>query len=58
MADDERYLDVAGLAVPLAGWLRETGDPWEPFQLVDVAGAVVALADNFIHAAHAACRYS
>src|SRR5260370_1045101 len=25
MADDERYLDVAGLAVPLAGLLRGTG---------------------------------
>ena len=48
MADDERYLDVAGLAVPLAGWLRETGDPWEPFQLVDVAGAVVAPAAAYL----------
>ena len=35
-------LDVAGLAVPLVGALRETGDPWEPFQLVDPAGVVVA----------------
>ena len=34
--------DVAGLAVPSAGALRETGDPWEPFRLVDPAGVVVA----------------
>ena len=41
MADDEQDLDVAGLAVPLAGGLRETGNPWEPFQMIDAAGAVV-----------------
>ena len=39
MADDGQYLDVAGLVVPLAGGLRETGNPWEPFELVDVVAA-------------------
>ena len=33
---------MAGLAVPSVGALRETGDPWEPFQLVDPAGVLVA----------------
>jgi len=41
MADDEGCLDVAGLVVPLAGGLQETGDPWEPFRLVDAAGETV-----------------
>jgi ABC-type amino acid transport substrate-binding protein len=46
VADDEQCLDVAGLAVPLAGGLRETGDPWAPFELADPVGAVVgAVAD-------------
>jgi site-specific recombinase XerD len=48
MADDERCLDVAGLAVPLAGALRETGDPWAPFELVDAAGAVVGPAAEYL----------
>jgi site-specific recombinase XerD len=41
MADDEPGLDVAGLVVPLAGGLRETADPWEPFRLTDEAGKSV-----------------
>ena len=41
MAGDERDAGVAGLAVPSVGALREIGDPWEPFQLVDAAGVVV-----------------
>ena len=48
MADDEQYLDVAGLAVPLAGGLREKGDPWAPFELADAAGAVVVPAAEYL----------
>ena len=48
MADDEQCLDVAGLAVPLAGGLRETGDPWAPFELADAAGAVVGQAAEYL----------
>jgi site-specific recombinase XerD len=48
MADNEQGLDVAGLAVPLAGGLRETGDPWAPFELVDAAGAVVGPAAEYL----------
>ena len=42
MADDGQFPDVAGLTVLLAGGLRETGDPWMPFELVDADGGVVA----------------
>jgi Phage integrase, N-terminal SAM-like domain len=48
VADDEQCLDVAGLAVPLAGGLRETGDPWAPFELVGAAGAVVGPAAEYL----------
>src|SRR5260370_39447168 len=48
MADGEPCLDVAGLVVPLAGGLRETGDPWEPFRLVDPAGETVAPAAAYL----------
>jgi hypothetical protein len=30
------------LSVPLAGGLRETGNPWAPFELVGADGGVVA----------------
>jgi hypothetical protein len=39
MADDGNFLDMAGLAVLPRGELRETGNPWMPFELVDVDGA-------------------
>jgi hypothetical protein len=56
MADDEGCLDVAGLVVPLAGGLRETGDPWEPFRLVDPAGATVAPAAAYLRDVQACGR--
>ena len=48
MAGDGQCLDVAGVVVPLAGGLRETGDPWEPFELADAAGAVVGPAAAYL----------
>jgi hypothetical protein len=42
MAYDGQYLDVEGLTVQPVGALRETGDPWMPFDLVDADGGVVA----------------
>lgn len=42
MADGGQFVDVAGLAVPLAGGLQETGNPWMPFELTDAGGGVVA----------------
>jgi hypothetical protein len=41
MTYDGQFPDVAGLAVRQAGGLRETGDPWMPFELVDADGGVV-----------------
>jgi len=41
MADDGQYLDVTGLVILPAGGLRETGNPWMPFELVDADGGVV-----------------
>jgi site-specific recombinase XerD len=48
VADDEQCLGVAGLTVPLAGGLRETGDPWAPFEVTDAAGAVVGPAAAYL----------
>jgi site-specific recombinase XerD len=42
MADDGNFLEMAGLAALPRGELRETGNPWMPFELVDVDGGVVA----------------
>ncbi|MGH3159657.1 MAG: tyrosine-type recombinase/integrase [Streptosporangiaceae bacterium] len=42
MAGDGNFSDVAGLAVLPTGELRETGNPWMPFELVDADGGVVA----------------
>jgi hypothetical protein len=42
MADDGDFFDMAGLAVLPTGELRETGNPWMPFELVDADGGVVA----------------
>src|SRR5260370_38984933 len=56
MADGEPCLDVAGLVVPLAGGLRETGDPWEPFRLVDPAGETVAPAAAYLRDVQACGR--
>ena len=39
--DGEASLDLAALVVPRAGELRETGDPWEPYRLVDPDGLIV-----------------
>jgi hypothetical protein len=39
--DEEQARDLAGLVVPLAGALMETGDPWLPFRLLDPAGEPV-----------------
>ena len=42
MADDGQFLNVEELPVPLAGGLRETGNPWTPFELTDADGGAVA----------------
>jgi hypothetical protein len=39
--------DLAGLVVPLAGWLVATGDRWEPYRLVDAGGKTVGAAGAY-----------
>jgi len=39
--EDKERRDLAALEVPQAGALRETGDVWEPYRLVDPDGRVV-----------------
>ncbi|MEU4235637.1 tyrosine-type recombinase/integrase [Nonomuraea sp. NPDC026600] len=41
MADPNAERDLASLVVRAVGRLDETGDPWEPYRLLDGAGAVV-----------------
>jgi hypothetical protein len=54
LGDGER--DLAALVVPRVGELRETGDPWEPFRLLDVGGAVVIAVSAFLSELQAAAR--
>jgi site-specific recombinase XerD len=42
MADDGQFLNMEELSILLAGGLRETGNPWLPFELVDADGGAVA----------------
>lgn len=41
MVDHEPDRDLADLVVALAGRLEETGDPWQPYRLVDADGVPV-----------------
>jgi integrase len=45
---DEPARDLSALVVPLQGSLRETGDPFAPFRLLDAAGYVVGPAAAFL----------
>jgi len=38
---EDRPLDLGALLVPRVGALKETGDPWEPFRLLDPDGGAV-----------------
>ena len=57
MADDGQFLDAAGLTVQPAGGLRETGDPWMPFELVDADGGVVAPVAAYLRDVQACGRW-
>ena len=48
--------DLAALPVPLAGALQETGDPWEPYRIVDAGGEPVASVAEFFRDLQAAGR--
>ena len=40
--------DLASLALQQVGALKETGDPWEPFQLLDAGGMVIAAGQRLL----------
>jgi site-specific recombinase XerC len=48
MNDGERSSDLASLTVPLAGAVKETGDPFEPCWLLDPAGVRVVPVAEFL----------
>jgi site-specific recombinase XerD len=52
----EQSRDLAVLAVPAAGSLMETGNRWEPYRLVDPAGAAVTAVTAFFRDLQAAGR--
>ena len=56
MEDDERTRDLAMLAVPLAGAVEATGDPWLPFRVTDPCGAVVESVSAYFRDLQAAGR--
>jgi integrase len=56
MEDDERTRDLAMLAVPLAGAVEATGDPWLPFRVTDPSGAVVESVSAYFRDLQAAGR--
>jgi hypothetical protein len=47
---------LASLVVPRVGWLRETGDRWEPYVLIDPVGERVDAVDVFFRDLQAARR--
>jgi integrase len=56
VTDDESPRDLASLVVPLAGSLRDTGDPWEPYQLLDRDGLAVGPVAGYLQDLQAAGR--
>ena len=48
--------DLAALDIPRVGELRETGDPWNPYQLLDANGLVIPPVAGFLHDLQAAGR--
>jgi integrase len=54
--EDREGRDLAALKVPRAGALRETGDVWEPYRLVDSDGRVVVPVAAYLKDLQAAGR--
>jgi site-specific recombinase XerC len=54
--EGEAGRDLAGLMVPRVGSVDQTGDPWEPYRLVDATGATVAAVSAFLRDLQAAGR--
>jgi site-specific recombinase XerC len=55
---DEPSRDLSALAVPQHGALQESGDPFEPFRLLDASGQVVGPAAAFLRELQACGRPS
>jgi integrase len=53
---DGSELDLGALVVPRIGCLRETGDPWEPYVLIDGDGVVVGPVGEYLKDLQAAGR--
>ena len=56
VGQDGSSRDLALLVVPVVGSLRETGDPWEPYQLLDPGGVVVRPVAEYLKDLQAAGR--
>jgi len=56
IGDDDPQNDRARLRVPLAGSLAETGDPFEPYRLVDGGGQPLVPVTEFLRTLQAAGR--
>jgi integrase len=56
MITDDEPRDLASLVVPFAGSLRDTGDPWEPYQLLDHDGLAVRPVASYLQDLQAAGR--
>ncbi|MFI5868044.1 hypothetical protein [Streptomyces sp. NPDC051546] len=54
--NEEAERDLSALELPQWGRLRETGDPWDPYQLIDNNGQVCAEAQAFFKDLQAAGR--
>jgi integrase len=54
--DGERHRDLAALAVALVGSLQATGDPWEPFRLLDADGESLGCVSSYLAHLQAAGR--
>ncbi|MEU6197072.1 site-specific integrase [Streptomyces sp. NPDC047061] len=46
--DGREPRDLAVLTVPMVGSMEETGDPWEPYRLLDPGGAVIVSVTEFL----------
>ena len=56
VGDQDAVRDLAVLPVPQVGSLRETGDRWEPYRIVDAAGEPVVAVAGFFRDLQAAGR--
>jgi site-specific recombinase XerC len=52
----ESQRDLAALVIPRVGKLRETDDPWDPYQLLDADGAVIVPVADYLQDLQAAGR--